>query len=128
MSYRLPSVFAITLALGACDADRVRDRESPLRAAGPAAPPPAAAANALRQEAPPSGRRPLRDDERTEALERKAAEVLKAHADEPVGTEVPFELDGARYVARVEWHHRDEASSEPGPKGQHKGVTVYRLE
>lgn len=41
------------------------------------------------------------------------------------GTEIPFELDGQRYLARVE-HHYHPPGYVGGPNGWHKGVTVYR--
>ncbi|MGV8123188.1 MAG: peptidoglycan-binding protein [Candidatus Xenobiia bacterium LiM19] len=40
------------------------------------------------------------------------------------GTETPFELDGKKYVARVE-HHYHPPGYVGGPTGWHKGVTVY---
>jgi hypothetical protein len=40
------------------------------------------------------------------------------------GTETPFELDGKRYVARVE-HHYHPPGYVGGPNGWHKGVSVY---
>ena len=54
----------------------------------------------------------------------RAAKILAEHANEPVGTEIPFTLNGRRYVARLELHHNPDGSSER-PPGQHKGVTVY---
>ncbi len=40
------------------------------------------------------------------------------------GSETPFELDGKRYVARVE-HHYHPPGYVGGPNGWHKGVSVY---
>lgn len=40
------------------------------------------------------------------------------------GTETPFELDGKKYIARVE-HHYHPPGYVGGPTGWHKGVTVY---
>lgn len=55
---------------------------------------------------------------------RRASELLAKHGDAPVGAEIPFELDGRRYVARVEIHDNPDGS--PGrPPGEHKGITVY---
>ena len=73
-------------------------------------------------------RRPLREGEVSAALLAKANEVLEQNADKPVGTEVPFELEGRRYVARIEQHYREPDSVPPGPKGEHKGVTLYAVE
>jgi hypothetical protein len=39
------------------------------------------------------------------------------------GTEIPFELDGKRYLARLERHYHPPGHA--GPNGWHKGVTVY---
>lgn len=87
-------------------------------------------ANAAVAEAPPAGgaRRPLQGPEVTRELEQKADEVLKANGDSPIGTELPFELDGRRYVARIEEHYRAPESAAAGPKGPHRGVTVYALD
>lgn len=41
------------------------------------------------------------------------------------GTEIPFELDGQRYLARLERHYHP-PGYQGGPNGWHKGVTVYR--
>jgi hypothetical protein len=40
------------------------------------------------------------------------------------GTEIPFELDGKRYLARLERHYHPPGYV-GGPTGWHKGVTVY---
>lgn len=54
----------------------------------------------------------------------KAEQILRANADAEYGKEIPFQLNGKRYVARVEEH--DNSTNEPGrPRGKHKGVTVY---
>jgi hypothetical protein len=58
-----------------------------------------------------------------EIVER-AAKILAEHPNEPVGTEIPFTLNGQRYVARLELHDNPDGSSER-PPGRHKGVTVY---
>lgn len=41
------------------------------------------------------------------------------------GTEIPFEVDGQRYLARLERHYHP-PGYQGGPNGWHKGVTVYR--
>jgi hypothetical protein len=65
-----------------------------------------------------------RKAEVTPALARKAEEILRKNEDAPLGTEIPFTLDGQRYVARFEEH--DNPEGDPGrPAGKHKGVTVY---
>jgi hypothetical protein len=72
-------------------------------------------------------RRPLQPQETTPEIEQRAKEILDAKQDAPMGTEVPFEIDGRAYVARIEEHYH-----EPGgplrPWGHHRGVTVYRAE
>ena len=68
----------------------------------------------------PSGRKA----EPTPEIIAKAESLLKENADAKVGTEIPFRLNGKRYVGRVEEH--DNPSGEPGrPAGKHKGITVY---
>lgn len=50
--------------------------------------------------------------------------ILLEHADAPLGSEFPVQVDGKNYIARIEQH--DNASSAPGrPPGKHRGVTVY---
>jgi len=63
----------------------------------------------------------------TPELVAKAEEILWADSNAAFGTEVPFVLNGHRYVARFEWH--DNPDADPGrPLGRHKGVTVYNDE
>jgi hypothetical protein len=91
-----------------------------------------------RSEGPPTGNAPRDDAPRKldpspatakkaptspEVVER-AAKILSEHADDPVGTEIPFTLNGQRYVARLELHDNPDGSPDR-PPGQHKGVTVY---
>jgi hypothetical protein len=62
--------------------------------------------------------------EPTPDIVAKAAEILAADSNAAIGTEVPFELDGHRFVARFEWH--DNPDGDPDrPIGRHKGITVY---
>ena len=72
-------------------------------------------------------RQPLRPEETTPAIEQRAKDILDANHGAAMGTEVPFEIDGRAYVARIEEHYH-----EPGgprrPWGHHRGVTVYRAE
>jgi hypothetical protein len=123
MREKLPWFVALALGFAAGGCSTVRDQEvvrgAPRAETAPAAPP----------AAPPNGdaRRALQKGEVTGALERKANAVLEEHGDRPVGTEVPFELDGRRYVARIEQHYHEPGSAE-GPWGPHKGVTLYATE
>jgi hypothetical protein len=126
---KVTTTLALSVALAACSCDlggaSSRAGEQTARATSVAVAPVAVA-----PVAPAAGRsrRPLQDGEVSAAVLQKASEVLKEHADKPLGTEVPFELEGRRYVARVEEHFREPGSAEPGPKGEHRGVTVYAIE
>jgi hypothetical protein len=67
---------------------------------------------------------PGRKAEVTPAIEKKAAALLQEHGGEALGSEYPFELEGRRYVGRLEEH--DNPAGEPDrPRGKHRGVTVY---
>ena len=72
-------------------------------------------------------RRAVRGSEMTTEIARKAREILDGYSDAAYGTEVPFEIDGHRYIGRIEEHYH-----EPGgpkrPWGRHRGVTVYHGE
>jgi hypothetical protein len=57
----------------------------------------------------------------------KADEILKAHPSAEFGSEFPFEIDGRKYIARVEEH--DNPDGDPNrPLGPHKGITVYHAD
>jgi hypothetical protein len=75
----------------------------------------------------PGELRALEDDELTPAIIDVAQEILEQHHDQPLGYEVPFELEGRRYVARLEQHYRPPGSG-AGPIGEHVGVTVYAVD
>jgi hypothetical protein len=50
--------------------------------------------------------------------------ILNEHADAPLGSEFPIQIEGKKYVARIEAH--DNPTGSPGrPPGKHRGVTVY---
>lgn len=51
-------------------------------------------------------------------LTDKSAQLLEQHSNKPVGTEIPFTLNGQRYIGRIEMH-------EDPVKGKHKGLTAY---
>jgi hypothetical protein len=60
----------------------------------------------------------------TPAIVAASQQVLAEHADAPIGSEFPIEVEGKAYVARLEEH--DNASGSPSrPEGKHPGVTVY---
>ncbi len=71
-------------------------------------------------------RRILRDSELTPAIRERAQRILREHAGEAIGYEVPFSVEGKRYVGRLERHYH-EPGSEEGPQGEHTGVTVYEV-
>jgi hypothetical protein len=65
-----------------------------------------------------------RKAEVTPELAAKSEQILRQHHNAPIGRQIPFRLNGRRYIARIEEH--ENASGEPGrPLGKHKGVTVY---
>lgn len=73
------------------------------------------------QQAPIPGYAPAKP---TPAVVAKANEVLRG--GQPIGSSVPFEADGKRYIARVEWHkHPATDNVSAGLKDWHRGVTVY---
>jgi hypothetical protein len=76
--------------------------------------------------APPVAVRPLRGRELTPDLVRRARDVLR-HEEAPFGTQVVVEKGDKVYIARFEWHYHDELATE-GPRGWHKGVTLYATE
>ena len=71
--------------------------------------------------------RVLENDELSPAIIGQAKRILDEHSDEPFGYEVPFELEGKRYIGRIEEHYHPPGSTE-GPNGEHVGVTVYVYE
>ncbi len=74
---------------------------------------------------PPVAARPLLPDEVTPALVRKADEVLWTK-NPPMGAEIPIEVEGATYIARIERHFH-EVGGPLRPWGYHKGVTLYAV-
>jgi hypothetical protein len=73
---------------------------------------------------PPAGFRRLLGSEVTPALTAKAKEILAEHGKDPIGTSVPFEVDGTQYLGVIEMHYH-----EPGgplkPWGPHHGVSLF---
>lgn len=63
----------------------------------------------------------------TPELIAKAESILEASPNAPMGSEVRFEANGKKYVARVEQHDND--THEAGrPPGKHKGITIYEAD
>jgi hypothetical protein len=90
-------------------------------------------ANSAGRDDPPDGNASRREGVPLEAgrkaptspeIVERATRILAEHGDEPVGTEIPFTLNGRRYVGRIEVHDNPDGSPER-PSGEHKGVTVY---
>ncbi|HLV21680.1 MAG TPA: hypothetical protein VKZ49_12385 [Polyangiaceae bacterium] len=78
------------------------------------------------RSAPATPRR-LASDELTPALGDKAEQILQANPDAQLGTEIPFELGGRRYLARIEEHYHP-PGGERRPWGPHKGVSLFIIE
>ncbi|HEU4403949.1 MAG TPA: peptidoglycan-binding domain-containing protein [Polyangiaceae bacterium] len=68
--------------------------------------------------------RRLRDAEVTPALAAEAKHLLALHHAAPYGSEYPVEVEGGRYLARLEEHYH-----EPGgalkPWGYHPGISLF---
>jgi hypothetical protein len=66
----------------------------------------------------------MRDAEVTAVLASEAKRLLALHHAAPYGSEYPFEVDGRRYLARLEQHYH-----EPGgplkPWGYHPGISLF---
>ena len=73
---------------------------------------------AVSQREPAGDLRALDEREVTPELRAEAVDVLEQHSGEPLGTEVPIESGGRRYVARLEQHW-------DAQRGPHRGVTLY---
>ena len=67
----------------------------------------------------PPGYRPL-----TGKIPSGVVAKAKSLLSQPMGSEHPFELDGKRYLARLENHYHP-PGFKGGPNGWHKGTTVY---
>lgn len=67
----------------------------------------------------PRGYKPIKGKIPTGVVAK--AKSLLSH---PLGTEVPFELEGRRFMARLEPHYHP-PGYQGGPNGWHKGVSVY---
>lgn len=73
---------------------------------------------------PPAGFRRVLGSEVTPALTAQAKAILADHGKDPIGTQVPFELEGKAYLGVIELHYH-----EPGgplkPWGPHHGVSLF---
>lgn len=70
----------------------------------------------------PSGYKPIKGKIPTGVVSK-----AKSLLNQPMGTEVPFELEGRRYLARLEPHYHP-PGYQGGPNGWHKGVSVYEAQ
>lgn len=69
----------------------------------------------------PANRGPvLRNNELNPKLITKAVQFLHQLSSHPIGSQVPFDLDGRRYVARLEMH-----GAKPSLPRPHRGITLY---
>lgn len=79
---------------------------------------------------PPTGYRPLASNENTEAVQQNAMRIWKETQKLPYGSQAPFEIDGQKYVGRVEQHYHPPGFKGErkgwGPSGWHRGISVYK--
>jgi lysophospholipase L1-like esterase len=68
----------------------------------------------------PEGYRPMKPYEENQKIYDKAEAIRKKHQKDPLFTTEPFEMDGKKYMARVETH-----GPKPSLPRKHRGVTVY---
>jgi N-acetylmuramoyl-L-alanine amidase len=68
--------------------------------------------------------RRLTNAELTAALIAQARRLLAAHHAAPYGSEYPFEIDGVRYVGRIEEHYHPPGGPRK-PWGHHPGVSLF---
>jgi hypothetical protein len=75
----------------------------------------------------PAKLRRLKPGELTVAIAQQARIIINANHMKPFGTEIPFEIDAAHYVGRIEQHYHP-----PGgnlhPWGYHPGCSVFVVE
>jgi N-acetylmuramoyl-L-alanine amidase len=68
--------------------------------------------------------RRLKDGELTPTLIAEARKILAEHHDDPFGTEVPFDIDGAHFFGRIEEHFHPPGGPRK-PWGPHVGVSLF---
>ena len=68
--------------------------------------------------------RRLTNAELTSALVDEARRILAENHASPYGTEVPFQVDGVRYVGRIEEHYHPPGGPRR-PWGYHPGVSLF---
>jgi hypothetical protein len=70
--------------------------------------------------------RRLRGDDVTSKMGRKASAILKSTYDLPMGSEVPFEMGGNQYAAKIELHYHI-PEVHPLPWGWHRGISLFAV-
>jgi hypothetical protein len=76
---------------------------------------------------PVTSLRRLAGKEMNVLLVREAQRIIHAHHRAPIGTEVPFVIDGRPYVGRIELHYHPEGGPRK-PWGPHKGCSLFAVE
>ena len=71
--------------------------------------------------------RRIRGHEMNVHLVKKAGEIIREHHKKAYGTDIPFELDGQRYVGRIERHYHP-PGGELRPWGHHPGCSLFAVE
>jgi len=71
--------------------------------------------------------RRLRARELNRALVKQARAIILEHYKKPFGTEIPFEVDGKRYVGRIEKHFHP-VGGPAKPWGWHHGCSLFAVE
>lgn len=78
-------------------------------------------------KAAPVELRRLKGREMSVPLVKKAREIINEHYKKPFGTDIEFELDGQRYVGRIEQHYHP-PGGELRPWGHHAGCSLFIVE
>ena len=71
--------------------------------------------------------RKIKASEMNVKVVKKAREIINEHYKKPFGYEVEFEIDGKRYVGRIEQHYHP-PGGELHPWGYHAGCSLYVVE
>jgi hypothetical protein len=71
--------------------------------------------------------RRIKGSEMTVPVVKKAREIINANYKKPFGTEIDFEIDGKKYVGRIEQHYHP-PGGELRPWGLHPGCSLYVVE
>ena len=125
----MQAVESATLATATADSDpgvAVEPEAKP--ATDAAASPTDAPASDTEAAAPATTRlRRLRGGELNPAMVKQARAIILQHNRKPVGTEIPFEVEGKQYVGRIERHFHP-IGGELRPWGWHPGCSLFAVE